>query len=116
MDCLLKEYKNTKQILLKKLKNKENFWKEKEKYVKNYSAEVTNNIFLNIPSFNNLTNVINSIPYPINTKLFNITNLAGSIGSTLKNTIYNQIISDTQTKKAIFFETKDDCILNFKLS
>lgn len=99
MDSLLKDYKNTKQILLKKLKNNENFWKEKEKFIKNYSTEGANKMFSTIPSFNNLTNVIISIPNPMNTNITNITNFAGTIGYTLKNTIYNQLNLDTQTKK-----------------
>lgn len=99
MDCLLKDYKNTKQILLKKLKNKENFWKEKEKFIKNYKIEGCNKIFTSIPSFNNITNVITSIPNPINTNIKNITNFAGTLGSTLKNTIYNQLSIDTHIKK-----------------
>ena len=100
MDYLLKDYKNTKQILLKKLKNKENFWKEKEKFIKNFSGDGSNKmIFTSIPSFDNITNVISSIPNPMNTNITNITNFAGTLGSTLKTTIYNQLNLDTQIKK-----------------
>lgn len=114
MDCLLKDYKNTKQIMLKKLKNKENFWKEKEKFIKNYSTEGANKMFSSIPSFNNLTNVIISIPNPMNTNITNITNFAGTIGSTLRNTIYNQLNLDTQTKKLNLDEKrKDDSLIFF---
>lgn len=112
MDCLLKDYKNTKQILLKKLKNKENFWKAKEKFIKNYSIEGANKIFSSIPSYSNLTNVINSIPNPMNTNITNITNFAGTIGSTLRNTIYNQLnLDSTQTKELNLDEKRKDDIL-----
>lgn len=116
MDCLLKDYKNTKQILLKKLKNKETFWKAKEKYIKNYSVEGSNKMFITIPTFSNFTNVINSIPNPMNTNITNITNFAGTLGSTLKNTIYSQLNLDNQAKKFNLDEKpKDGGIINFLL-
>jgi phage-related protein len=110
MDSLLKDYKTTKQIMLKKLKNKENFWKAKENFIKNSSDEESNKIFTSIPTFNNITNVINSIPNPINSNITHFTNFAGSLGSTLKNTIYNQLNLDNQTNKINIEEkSKEEC-------
>ncbi len=96
MDELLKDYKDTKQIMLKKLKNKENFWKLKEKFIKDYTIEEYNTFYNNLPVFNNLTNVINNIPNPLNTNLNHISNFAGNIGNTLKNTFYNQLNNEDQ--------------------
>jgi len=110
MDSLLKDYKTTKQIMLKKLKNKENFWKAKESFIKNSSTEESNKIFKGIPTFNNVTNVINSIPNPINSNITHFTNFAGSLGSSLKNTIYNQLNFDNQSKKINREEkSKEEC-------
>lgn len=103
MDCLLKDYKNTKQIMLKKLKNKENFWAAKQKFIKNYSPEDFNNkIFTNIPTFDNITNVINSFPNPLTNNITHITNFAGTLGSTLKNKIYSQLNFDGKDSKISF--------------
>ena len=88
MDLLLKDYKNTKQTVLKKLKNKEKFWKSKENFIKNFDSNNLKNL-INIPGFNNITNIFKSIPNPIS-NISNISNFAGSLGSSLKNKIYGQ--------------------------
>ena len=95
MDELLKDYKNTKQTTLKKLKNKENFWKTKESFIKNFNMEGNNKLYNSLPDFNNITNMIKSIPNPI-TNISNISNFAGIIGSSLKSTIYNQLNFENQ--------------------
>jgi len=97
MDELLKDYKNTKQIILKKLKNKENFWKSKEKFIKNFILEETNIIYKSIPGLDNITNVIKAIPNPISTNLNHISKFAGNLGSTLKNSLYNQLTIENQS-------------------
>lgn len=90
MDVLLKDYKNTKQTILQKLKNKENFCKTKENFIKSYCSEEKNIIYKNIPGFNNISNIFKSIPNQI-TNVSTITDFAGSFGSSLKNTLYNQL-------------------------
>jgi len=96
MDDLLKVYKDTKQIILKKLKSKENFWKSKEKFIKDFYSENISKIQKNNPNLANITKMIYFIPNPISSNFSNISNFAGSLSSSLKKTLYDKSIFETQ--------------------
>jgi len=93
MDELIKDYKITKQNIIKKMKIKENFWKEKDNFLKEFNIKnrIDQKIYNQITSVSyslNISNIINTIPNPI-------TDLAGNFSNKLKNTLYSQI-SNTQ--------------------
>lgn len=88
MDNLIKDYKLTKQNIIKKLKIKENFWKEKEIFLKDINSSKSNNridkkIYNQIStSVTNSMNLINTIPSNP------LSDFAGSyISDKIKNTL-----------------------------
>ena len=99
MDNLIKEYKITKQNIIKKLKIKENFWKEKDNFLKGFNIEnrIDQKIYNQITSVSsslNISNIISTIPNPI-------TDLDRNFSKKLKNTLYSQI-SITLDNKEIY--------------
>jgi hypothetical protein len=97
MDNLIKEYKITKQNIIKKLKIKENFWKEKDNFLKEFKIEnrIDQKIYNQITSVSsslNISNIINTIPNPI-------TDLAGNFSNKLKDTLYSQISIKSENKE-----------------
>lgn len=67
IDEILKIYKNLKQVMLKKMRKKENFWKIKQEYIKS-AKENTTSITGNI---SNLSSSLTSMPSKLPIKLLN---------------------------------------------
>jgi len=92
MDELIKDYKFTKQIMIRKIQIKENFCKEKENFLKEYKIEnenridqkIYNQITSSVSNSLNFSNIIYTIPNPI-------TDFAGNFSNKIKNTLYSQI-------------------------
>lgn len=91
MDNLIKDYKITKQNIIKKLKIKENFWKEKDTFLKEYKPDnrIDQKIYNQITSVSsNLNNInISNLMNRINP----ITDLAGNFSNKIKNTLYSHM-------------------------